>query len=346
MKPSIKPLRLIKLAVSVFGALLFLSTSGFAVNIISGTIFDKARQPLADIDIELLDEYQRLVPNGRQRTQSSGRYEFGVNNSGRYFIRVYAFQYDLVDETREVNVASVSMPGQGPGSSYNLEDFYLQPKKGGLRDAELSVIFAQDIPKDAKAAYDDGVEKLNKKQFADGFAQIKKSIEIFPKYFNALSRYGTELFIKKQYQEAAAMFFRAADVNPKSATSYYFLAYSMDSMSSEYKKAARVAALEALKLAPASSGVNLLVGRIERKLGDYSASEKHLLQAKRFANSPVPQIHMELSQLYSNNLKKYKEAADELESFIKSSKITGEEETKMRSMVAGLREKAKSQTTN
>lgn len=330
----------------MLGVLLFLSTSGFAVNIISGTIFDKARQPLADIDVELLDEYQRLVPNGRQRTQSSGRYEFGVNNNGRYFIRVYAFQYDLVDETREVNVASVALPGQGTGSSYNLEDFYLQPKKGGLRDAELAVIFAQDIPKDAKNAFDDGVEKLNKKQFTEGFAQIKRSIEIFPKYFNALSRYGTELFIKKQYQEAAAMFFRAADVNPKSATSYYFLAYSMDSLGSEYKKAAKVAALEALKLAPASSGVNLLVGRIERKLGDYLDSEKHLLQAKRLANSPVPQIHMELSQLYSNNLKKYKEAADELESFIKSSKISGEEETKMRSMVAGLREKAKNQSTN
>jgi len=345
MKPIIKPFGFIRLAVPAFGILLFLSTSGFAVNIISGTIFDKARQPLADIDVELLDEYQRLVPNGRQRTQSSGRYEFAVNNNGRYFLRVFAFQYDLVDEIREVNVASVSVPGQG-GSSYNLEDFYLQPKKGGLRDAELSVIFAQDIPKDARAAYEDGIDKLNKKQYADGFAQIKKSIEIFPKYFNALSRYGTELFIKRQYQEAAAMFFRAADVNPKSATSYYFLAYSMDSLGNEYKKASLVAALEALKLAPASSGVNLLAGRIERKLGDFPAAEKYLLQAKRLANSPVPQIHMELSQLYSNNLKKYKEAADELESFIKSSKITGDEETKMRTMVAGLREKAKNQTTN
>jgi len=335
-----------RIAIVAMFFLFSLSSSAYSVNVIAGFVFDKVGQAIPDIDIELLDEYERTVPNGRQKTSPSGRYEFQVNNNGRYFIKVYAFRYDLMDEKREVVVGSITATSTSGGSSYNTEDFYLQPKKGGLRDAELSVIFAQDIPKEAKAAYDDGISKLAKKQTAEGYIQLKKAIDIFPKYFNALYRYGIELMLKNQFQEAAYYFFKAADVNPKSPSSYFNLAICLDTMGPDYRKAALVAIGETLKMAPASAGANLLAGKIERETGDFASSEKHLLQAKKLSSPPDPQVYKELAQLYSNNLKKYKEAADELESFIKTSKITGDEETKMRAMVAGLREKAKSQTGN
>ena len=169
MKPTVTSFRLAKLA---FAALLFLlvsSINGYAVNVISGFVFDKSGVALQDIDIELQDEYQRTVPNGRQKTQGSGRYEFQVQNSGRYYLKVYAFQYDLMDDMREISIASITATSTSGGSSYNNEDFYLQPKKGGLRDAETAVIFAQDIPKEAKTAFDSAVKLLNKKQTVEGY---------------------------------------------------------------------------------------------------------------------------------------------------------------------------------
>ncbi len=346
MKPKVTSVGLSKIVFLALFLILISSSSSYAVNVISGFIFDKAGVAVQDIDIELQDEYKRTVPNGRQKTNSSGRYEFQVNNSGRYFLKVYAFQLDLLDDEREVNIASVTSTSISGGSSYNNEDFYLQPKKGGLREAELSVIFAQDIPKDAKAAFDQSVKLLAKKQTAEGYEQLRKSIEIFPKYFNALYRFGLELMAKKQYLDAGLLFMRAAAVNEKSAMSYFNMAHCLDSVGPEYRKAAFVAINEALKLAPASAGANLVAGRIARELGNFAAAEKSLIQAKKLSNKSDAQIHWELAKLYSENLKKYKEAADELESFIKASKISGEEETKMKGIVAGFRDKAKNQATN
>ncbi len=83
MKPKFAPFAFGTVLALSFVFLFFLSQNVAAANIISGTIYDKARNPLADIDIELLDEYQRLI--SRQKTTSSGRYEFVVQNSGNYY---------------------------------------------------------------------------------------------------------------------------------------------------------------------------------------------------------------------------------------------------------------------
>lgn len=290
MKPKVMSFRLARLAFPAFLFLLIASSSGSAVNVVSGFVFDKSGVALQDIDIELQDEYQRTVPNGRQRTSSSGRYEFQVNNSGRYYLKVYAFQYDLMDDMLEITIANVTATSTSGGSSYNNYDFYLQPKKGGLRDAETAVIFAQDIPKEARTAFDQGVKLLSKKQNAEGYELIRKSIEIFPKYFAANYRYGIELLAKKQYEEAAGRFLIAASVNQKSAMSYFNLAYCLSSLGKDYKKAALVAITESLKLAPASPGANLMAGRIEREMKDFVSAEKHLLQAKKVSQTPDAQI--------------------------------------------------------
>jgi tetratricopeptide (TPR) repeat protein len=346
MKPLHMSIRQMRMALFTLFFVFIFSTSGFAVNVISGFVFDKSGVALPDIDVELLDEYQRTVPNGRQRTSSSGRYEFQVQNSGRYFVKAYAFQYDLLDEMMEVNVANVTATSVSGGSSYNNVDIYLQPKKGGLRDAELAVVFAQDIPKEAREAFEQGEKLLARKQYTQGYEMVRKAIEIFPKYFKANYRYGLELMAKKQYEDAASRFMMAVSVNDKSAMSFYNLAYCFSMMGPEYRKAALASIKETIVMAPASSGAHFLAGKLARLTKDFVNAEKYLLQAKKLMTATDPTIHLELAKLYSDDLKKYKEAAAEMEAFIKTSKITGDEETKMRSILAGLKEKAANQTAN
>lgn len=315
-----------------------------AANTIGGFIFDRARSPLADIDVELLDEYYRLKQ--RLKTDGSGRYEFSGLNDGNYTVRVYAFRYDLEDQSQYVEIKSISSIAGQAGSSYNPVDFYLQPRKGGLRDSELSVIFAQEVPKPAEQAFKKAVDDLNKKRSDEGFTGLQQALTIFPTYYMALQRYGQELFIRKQYAAATQVFMSAAEINPKSAVPFYFAGYSLSKMGDKYNRNAKIALDQALTLAPLSTPVLLLLGTVERRLGKLSEAEKHLLLAKKLSPTKVPEIQKELAQLYANDLKKYKEAADELEQYVKASKLSDEDSAKTKQLIADLRQKAKTQTSN
>ena len=328
---------------TLFSCAFLLSMPVTAQSIISGTIFDRAHNPLADIDVELLDEYYRM--RSRQKTQSSGRYEFSGLNSGTYYVRVYAFRYDLNDETHEVQVAAVSaIPGQ-QGTSFNLEDFYLQPKKGGIREAELTVVFTQEVPKEAEQTYKKAIDDLSKKKADEGFAGLQRAIELFPTYYQALQRLGTELFLRRQYLPAAQAFIKAAEVNPKSAMPFYNAGYALYMLGDKYYKSSLTALEAAVNLAPASSTVLLLIGTVERKMGKETAAEKHLLQAKKNSPTKVPEIHRELAQLY-DSMGRYKDAADELEDYMKASKMSDEDSTKTKKVIADLRAKSQAKTAN
>jgi tetratricopeptide (TPR) repeat protein len=89
-----------------------------------------------------------------------------------------------------------------------------------------------------------------------------------------------------------------------------------------------------------------VLGKVERAEGKYQEAEKHLLQAKKVSKNPIPEIHKELAQLYGNDLKKYKEAADELELYLKASKLEDGEEKKVKKIISDLRGKANSTSTN
>lgn len=326
-----------------FGLLLFVLTicvaqNTLAASTISGTVYDKQRNSLVDVDVELLNDFYQQI--GRTRTDGTGRYQFDGLRDGRYSVRVLAFRYDLQDETQQVEIITLSTQGT-QGSSFQLVDFYLLPRKGGLADAELGVIFAQEIPQEAKKTYEKALGDFSKKRTNEGILGLSKAIEIFPDYYSALHRLGQELYILKKYQESAQFFFKAAQINQKSATSFYFLGYSLHRLGAEYNPAALAALKQAYTLAPASAQVLYVLGKVERASGNFENAEKHLLQAKKVSKVSVPDIHKELAQLYGNDMKKYSEAADELELYLKNSKPNDAESKQTKKIIGDLREKAK-----
>lgn len=330
---------------SIFIALLTvitLSSAAHAANTIGGYIFDKTGFPLADIDVELLDEYKRLAPiqGARVKTDSSGRFQFTGLNDGNYTVRVYAFRYDLEDAEQYVEAKSLSaIPGQS-GSGYFPVDFYLQPKRGTLRALELGVIFAQDVPKAAEQAYKQAIEDLKAKRPEEGFSGLKKAINLFPNYYEALMRFGQELILRKEYLPAVQTFLKAGQINPKSGYAYYYAGFALQSLGRDYYKASTSALNYALELAPASVQVLTLLGSVERRMGRSAEAEKHLLMAKKLSPQKNPDVQIELANLYANDMKKYKEAADELEGYIKASGMNDVEAAKTKEKVADLRRKA------
>lgn len=330
-----------KATIAVFicalGVILFTQNT-FASNI-SGTVYDNQRNPLVEVDVELLDDLYRLI--NRTKTSGAGRYEFDGLRSGRYTVRVLPFRYDFIDSSSEVEIATVnSIPGQD-ASQFMIQDFYLLPKKGSLVETELSVVFAQEIPVEARKFYDGAVRDLSKSRRDEGIASLRQAITAFPDYYIALHRLGKELFIKGEYGEAVQILMKAAQVNPKSPTTFYYMGYSL--LKLNYSTAALIPLSKAVELAPASVQVLYVLGTAEVVEGKYSEAEKHLLQAKKLSKVGIPEIHWELGQLYGNNLKKYKEAADELELYLKAGKFDEQHTAKIKKIIAGLRKKSDAQ---
>src|SRR4051812_17538483 len=93
----------------VFSQILFLSASVLALsakrpmtptvahrvlaNVIEGTVYDPNRKPVADLWVELQNEFNMTY--GRIRTGPSGRFTFGGVKSGRYDIKVYTSGTDF-----------------------------------------------------------------------------------------------------------------------------------------------------------------------------------------------------------------------------------------------------------
>ena len=318
-------------------ALLGASSEARAASTIAGTVYDKARTPLPYIEVELLNDYYQMT--ARMQTDGSGRYQFGGISDGRYTVRVLAFRYDLQDQEIPVEVVTQNIRG-GQGSGYFQQDFYLSPRRGGLAESEIGVVFAQEVPEAARKSYELADKEFKSKNPAKGISALNDSLKVFPNYYLALHRMGKELFAAKRYVEAVPILIRAMEVNPKSATTLYYLGYSLHKLGKEYDKSAYAALSQAHTIAPASIQVLYALGVTERSMGKYEDAEKHLAHAKKLTKSPIPEIHKELAQLYADDLKKYKEAADELEAYMNAVKMEGPAAADTKKVIAGLRAKA------
>ena len=343
MKPNglLTRLKLVPGLCLLFLSLLSVSAT-YGQSSIMGFVYDRQRTPLPDIQVELLNDYYQTI-RSPLRTDGTGRYQFDGLRDGRYTVRVYAFRYDLEDQSQTVEVYTQNIRG-GEGTGFFVQDFYLNPKKGGLAESEIGVVFAQEVPPQARKLSETALKDLGSKRTEDGVNALHQAIKIFPEYYDALHRLGKELFMVGNYEQAYPFLLKAAEVNQKSATSLYYLGYSLLNLG--HKKAAVTALTAANVLAPGSVQILVVLGRAERGLSKFDAAEKHLLDAKKLAKTSIPEIHIELAQLYANDLKKFAQAADELELYLKASKLAGEDAKEIRKKISDLREKSKQSPTH
>lgn len=321
--------------------LLFILFQTVSASTITGTIYDPQRNPLQDVDVELLDDLYRQID--RARTDGTGRYSFGNLQDGNYTVRVMPFRYDYLDQSQYVEIKTMNIRTNGTSNSYETRDFYLQPKKGSLADTELEVVFAQDVPKEAEKAYHQAVKDISKRKSEDVIAGLRSAISLYPNYFLALQQLGKILVNKGEYSEAAPLLIKAVEINSKSPTAFYYLGVALHKLN--YNKAALTALTQAYTAAPSSMEVLLMLGTVERMEGKYTESEQHLLKAKKATKNNIPEIHWELAQLYGLNLKRYKDASEELEEYLKGGKYTPEHIKKIKKLISDFQEKAKSKTT-
>lgn len=302
-------------------------------NSVSGFVFDESRRPVSQIYVELQNDFYSTV--ARTRTGGSGMYRFAGLPAGTYVVKVLNVGTDFEEQSHSVSLIPISVVA-GRGTVSEQADFYLKVKKRTEALAAPAVVYAQDVPAEAKSLYEAGLNDLSNKNEAAGLDKIKRSIERFPDYFMALDKLGNEYIARGHYQAAYILFTKALTVNSRSFSSTFGIGLA------EFRLGQTEQALnrfrQAVKMEKGSAKAHLWLGIALHSKGELSQSLNSLVEANKLSGETVAEVHWQLARVYKDQ-KKYAEAATELELFLKYMP-DAENREKIRELIGSLRKKA------
>jgi Flp pilus assembly protein TadD len=310
-------------------------------NAISGTVFGESNRPVADVYVELTDDFNSTV--NRAKTDASGRFSFGGLISGRYRVRVLPYGTGYLEQIQDVTLTSVSAVS-GSGSDRQNIDIYLRVDEranAGPFTVASGVVFAQEVPEPARKLYQEGLRYLREKKEQEGFESLKKSLEAFPDYYLALDRLGAEYATRgakdRSYYEAGLVLLtKAVEVNPRGPSSVFGLGWT------QYQLGLNREAIETLTrlttLAGKSADAYLWLGKALKRASSLDRAEEVFKKADELAKGKVADIHWQLAGLYSDQ-KRYAEAADQFELFLKEQPKAADAE-RIKALIKQLRGKA------
>jgi tetratricopeptide (TPR) repeat protein len=162
----------------------------------------------------------KLTFNGRAInevfTDLSGRFSFPGVSRGRYLLTAEGDGVNF--ETTSV-YADISAFGQS-GQTFT-QDIQLRPvMRKAIPPAGVVNAFTQDVPPEAKAAYDAGVKLVAEGKIEAAVENMQKAVKIFPKYFEAHLELGNIFLKSAQFNEAIAELDLAREINPSDERTY------------------------------------------------------------------------------------------------------------------------------
>lgn len=311
-------------------------------NAIRGLVTDTKNRPLERLRVELKDEVEMTIT--QTYTDSLGRYAFYNLTIGTFIVKVNG---NGVYAARSARVTLIPARAGGGTSHLELLDFTLltlDEARGKTQPVNQGVTFVQEVPEPARKAYEKAVNLLEQKKMEEGVETLKEALKLFTNYFLAWERLGVEYIRLEHYQAAHFALNQAVKINQSGHDSLYALGYAQFQLRQWHEAAQSLS--NSLRLAPTSPnaafahyylGLSLLK---EQKPGE---AEVHLKQARTLGQNNIPaELHWHLAQLYST-AKRYREAADELEVFLKRAPSHAEAES-IRNLIKQLRGKEKNAT--
>lgn len=299
---------------------------------IIGTVRDDVGNPVASIRVSLEDENSQPVRT--VFTDASGRFKFPGLRAGNYHLRAETAGLPYEENSQRIELYSIQRTGStSTTEETNVFDITLRRKKSAGSGATPAVVFVQEVPALAREEFNRGASNI-KKDPENGIIALKKAIEIFPAYYDALALIGTEYLEKGQFDLAIQMLLRATEVNNKAYQCMYGLGVAFLNLKQFEESIGWLQ--KAGEGNPTNGEIFLKLGIAYGNKGALSESETALKKAHQLG--AVDSL-LYLAGIY-NKQEKYGEAWRQLELYLKEAKGL-KDKTKINEMIANLKAKEK-----
>jgi tetratricopeptide (TPR) repeat protein len=299
---------------------------------IFGRVYLPDGQPAvrAKVKVEIVNGLVREVWSDDQ-----GNYEFRGMPAGRY--RLSATNPEAAEQYSE---PAESDSTRSYANRLHVNVYLRLPTEHG-KAAPPGVVSvaeaAQNIPKAARNAYEQGLKSQKENQAEKALAAFDQAIELYPEYFQALAERGNLRMARNRLLDAAADFERALELNGKYVPALRGLGYCQ---LQQKQFAAGVANLErAYALAPNVALTLLLLGYGNLSLNRHEAAKQCLREALRLDPAGAARAHVYLAEVFAHE-GKFKEAADAIRAYLKV-KPDAADAAKLKEMEADWRARGK-----
>jgi len=274
-------------------------------------------------------------------TRNDGDFAFTGLNPGEYEVAVTAAGFEPTVQRARFN----AMDRMSFSEVLNIE-VVVRSRADSAPLAAPGTNFAQDVPKDARGAFERGMAKLRDSKFDEGVALLREATNLFGDYFNAHYALGRELFREGKDNEALQELERARQINDRQDAVYYTFGLVM--LKQKKYTVAEYAFGEAAHINPGNASAHFCRGfaLIEVATGsaaDRSAAlndaEKELNQAWELSNKKMNSVYLQRARVFEHRGDKAR-AARELESYLKAEPEAKNAQA-IRDAIAKLRGEAK-----
>jgi TolA-binding protein len=297
---------------------------------IMGNVRDNTGRALNGMRVSLVDDNQQ--PIGTVFTDISGKFQFRRVVSGVYHVRVETGATLYEELSERLDLQSATPRG---GNEPVMLDLILKPKKGEAPKPTADVLFFQEVPPAARAEYDRAVGSLKKDRWDQAQASLKKGIEIFPDFYQALETLGSEQVRRGEFDAAIPVLTHALEINERAPKSLYALGVALLKLNHNSDAA------EWLKKAAAQDGKNpnvyMMLGIAYGNQGMIEPAEASLRRAYELGGEQAADAHLYLAGIY-NKRTNYTRAIAELELYLKEARDV-KDPGRIRSMIESLRAK-------
>lgn len=300
--------------------------------VVIGTVRDQSGQAVTNVRISVMDE--NFQPIRTIFVDSSGRFTVRGLSSGRYTFRAETTGTPFEEQVQRLELQSLRLRGTG-SETYPI-DFVLRLRKA-RDEATRGPLFAQEVPPTARAEYERGASSLKNNRTEVGFTALKKAIEIFSDYYDALELLGAEMVKNGEYQPAIPLLRHAIEVNSRAPKSLYALGVAhlkLNRSPEAVEWLEKSAELE-------SNNVNtmMMLGLAHGNNQELGKSEGAFRKALQLGGAQAAEGHFYLAALL-NKQERYREAWRELELYLKESKDIRDPD-QIKTMIEKLKAKEK-----
>jgi Flp pilus assembly protein TadD len=302
--------------------------TGFGgVNTISGTIVSSTGQRIErHVSVRL-----RTMTRGDRisTTDENGNFVFRGLPSGD-FVVIIEKEQDFEPFSQTV---SVIQPRGMPPQTYYLTIRLQLKGRAQVKPGVLNAEFA-NVPKRARAYYDNAAEQARKGYHRGAIEQLKLAIKEYPSFMLAFNELGVQYLRLNELENADEAFQSALKITPDAFVALINRGIA-NFMMKRYGEAVPILR-KALAKNDQSAVGHYFLGQALANLGLFEDAEKELLTSLKLGGEEMKEAHRILAIIYASRGAR-KQAADELEAYLKLAPNAPDAE-KLRDKIRQLRE--------